>query len=42
VGALLNRVHKKLLAASGGTPWRKMRIAEALGALLREGGTYSS
>jgi RNA polymerase sigma-70 factor (ECF subfamily) len=42
VGALLTRVHKKLHTVAGNSQWRRMRIAEALGSLLHDGGTHSS
>jgi RNA polymerase sigma-70 factor (ECF subfamily) len=42
VGALLTRVHKKFHLAAGNSRWRRMKIAEALGSLLYEGGPYSS
>jgi RNA polymerase sigma-70 factor (ECF subfamily) len=42
VGALLTRVHKKLHLAARNSAWRRMKIAEALGSLLNEGGPYSS
>jgi RNA polymerase sigma-70 factor (ECF subfamily) len=42
VGALLARVRKKLLDVKGDHGAARLRIAQALGSLLHEGGSYSS
>jgi RNA polymerase sigma-70 factor (ECF subfamily) len=42
VGALLARVRRKLLDATGGHRSARLGIAEALGSLLHKGGSYSS
>ena len=42
VGALLARVRRKLLEAGGDHGSARLSIAEALGSLLQEGGSYSS
>jgi len=42
VGALLTRVHKKLLHLCGDSRHQRMAIASALWSVLSEGGTYTS
>ncbi|HEY1495890.1 MAG TPA: sigma factor-like helix-turn-helix DNA-binding protein, partial [Candidatus Solibacter sp.] len=42
VGALLARVRRKLLDVTGDQGAVRLRIAEAVGSLLHEGGSHSS